>query len=266
MFNASQVTGRDTTKQKISGIDFENKFFANVFRKKEENPIYPEISGHLQFENKTLSDETRLLWFQNNDKALSTVNFENGKVWIFGFPLEKKNEAFARDILFVPTIYNIVLNSLPNQEMSYIVGRNTFYAIQGSKRINLNSTIEIENKKSSERFIPSKNISNRGTQLEFSEQIVKDGHYLVLNEDTTIASMAFNYDRKESDLRYFEKNELQDKIETTQLKNAQVVQNADRNFSEIFDEIQNGKQLWKWFILLALLFILTEVAIIRFWK
>jgi hypothetical protein len=61
-------------------------------------------------------------------------------------------------------------------------------------------------------------------------------------------------------------NELQDKIESAQLNNAQVVQNAERNFSEIFDEIQNGKQLWKWFILLALLFILTEVAIIRFWK
>lgn len=265
MFNAAQVTGRDTTKQKISGIDFENKFFANVFRKKEENPIYPEINGHLQFEKNTLSSETRLLWFQNNDKALSTVNFENGKVWIFGFPLEKKNEAFARDILFVPTIYNIVLNSLPNQQMSYIVGRNTFYVIQGSKRINLNSTIEIANKKTGDKFIPSKNISSSGTQLEFTEQIVKDGHYLVLNEDTTIASLAFNYDRKESDLRYFENNELQDKIETTQLKNAQVVQNADRNFSEIFDEIQNGKQLWKWMILLALLFILTEVAIIRFW-
>jgi hypothetical protein len=266
MFNANQVTGKDTTKQKISGIDFENKFYANVFRKKEENPIYPEVYGHLQFENSTLSNETRLLWFQNNDKALSTVNYENGKVWVFGFPLEKKNESFARDILFVPTIYNIVLNSLPNQQMSYIVGRNTFYEIQGSEKINLNSTIEIEDKKTGEKFIPSKTISNRGTQIEFSEQIFKDGLYLVLNEDTTIASLAFNYDRKESDLRYFESTELQDRIETTQLKKAQVVQNADRNFSEIFDEIQNGKQLWKWSVLLALLFILTEVAIIRFWK
>jgi hypothetical protein len=88
----------------------------------------------------------------------------------------------------------------------------------------------------------------------------------VQNEDTTLTALAFNYDRKESDLRYFEQDELQDKIETAQLKNAQVVQNADRNFSEIFDEIQNGKQLWKWFILLALLFIFTEAAIIRFWK
>jgi hypothetical protein len=266
MFNTNTITGVDTTKQKISGIDFGNKFFANVFRKKEENPIYPEINGHLQFENNTRSAETRLLWFQNNDKALSTVNYENGKVWVFGFPLEKKNEAFARDILFVPTIYNIVLNSLPSQQMSYVVGRNTFYEIQGSRNINLNSSIEIENLKTGDKFIPSKNISNRGTQIEFSDQIFDDGQYLIQNEDTIITALAFNYDRKESDLRYFEQNELKDKIESAQLKNAQVVQNAERNFSEIFDEIQKGKQLWKWFILLALLFILTEVALIRFWK
>jgi hypothetical protein len=266
MFNANPIIGTDTTRQKISGIDFENKFFADVFRKKEENPIYPEINGHFQFGNNTMSSETRLLWFQNNDKALSRVNFENGKVWVFAFPLLKKNEAFARDILFVPTIYNIVLNSLPNQKMSYIVGRNTFYEIPGSQNINLNSTIEIENRKTGDRFIPSKNISNRGTQIEFSDQVINDGHYLVLNDDTTLTALAFNYDRKESDLRYYDKNELQDKIETVQLKNAQVVQNVNRNFSEIFDEIENGRQLWKWFILLALLFILTEAALIRFWK
>ncbi len=266
MYDLSLAIGIDTTRQKISGIDFENSFFKDVFRKKEENPINPEIKGHLQFENNMYSAETRLLWFQNNDKALSTVNYENGKVWLFSFQLEKKNESFARDILFAPTIYNIVLYSLPNKEMSYTVGRNTFYEIQGSKNINLNSVIEILNKKTGEKFVPAKNISNRGIQLEFFDLIKTDGHYLVQNEDTTISSMAFNYDRKESDFNYFDENGLQEKIDAAQLKNAQVVQNADRNFSEIFDEIQNGKQLWKWFLLFGLFFVLTEALIIRFWK
>lgn len=266
MFNASLAAGIDTTKQKISGIDFDNKFFTDVFRKKEENPVYPEIRGHLVFGNNTLSQETRLLWFQNNDKALTTLSYGQGKVWVFSFPLTRKNESFARDILYVPTIYNIVLNSLPAQQMSYTVGKNTFYEIQGNRNINLNSPIEIENTRTGEQFIPSKNISNRGIQIGFSEQIINDGHYLVQNRDTLITALAFNYNRKESDLRYFKNDELQDKIEVAQLKNARVVENADRNFSEIFDEIQNGKQLWKWFIFMALLFILTEAAIIRFWK
>lgn len=266
IFNANKITGRDTSKQMISGIDFENKFFTDVFRKKEENPIYPEIKAHFQFENNSQSTETNLLWFQNKDKALSSVNFENGKVWVFAFPLDKKNESFTRDILFVPTLYNIVLYSLPNQEMSFVVGRNTFYEIQGKQNISLDSKIEIENRKKGEKFIPSKNNSARGTLIEFPGQIVNDGHYLILNEDTVIGSIAFNYDRKESDLRYFSNSELQEKIETVQLKNAQVVENAEKNFSEIFDEIQNGRQFWKLCILLALLFILAEVAIIRFWK
>lgn len=266
MFNASLAAGIDTTKQKISGIDFDNKFFADVFRKKEENPVYPEIRGHLVFGNNTLSQETRLLWFQNNDKALTTLSYGQGKVWVFSFPLTRKNESFARDILYVPTIYNIVLNSFPAQQMSYTVGKNTFYEIQGNRNINLNSPIEIENTRTGEQFIPSKNISNRGIQIGFSEQIINDGHYLVQNRDTLITALAFNYNREESDLRYFKNDELQDKIEVAQLKNARVVENADRNFSEIFDEIQNGKQLWKWFIFMALLFILTEAAIIRFWK
>lgn len=265
-FNVNKAVGIDTTRQKISGIDYENRFFKDVFRKKEENAIYPEIKGHLQFDKNTYSNETRLLWFQNNDLALSTVNFENGKVWIFGFSLEKKNESFARDVLFTPTLYNIVLYSLPNTEMSYVVGRNTFYEIQGSKNIDLNSTIEILNKKTGEKFVPEKNISNRGIHLDFPEQIQTEGHYLIQNNDTTLSSMAFNYDRKESDLTYFDENGLQEKINTAQLKNAQVVQNSSRSFTEIFDEIQNGKQLWKLFLLLGLLFILAEAALIRFWK
>jgi uncharacterized protein YpmS len=42
--------------------------------------------------------------------------------------------------------------------------------------------------------------------------------------------------------------------------------NVSSNFAEVLQEIQKGKQLWKWCILLALLFILAEVFIARFWK
>ena len=266
LFNARQIAAQDTTKQKISGVDFDNKFYSDVFRKKEENPIYPEIDGHLKFTENIRSSETTLLWFQNNDKALSSINYGDGKVWTFAFPLEKKNESFARDILFVPTVYNIVLFSLPNQEMSFVLGNKSFYEITGKQNVDLNSRIEIEHRESGEKFIPAKNVSARGTQLDFSGQIVKDGHYLILSENEIITAMAFNYDRKESVLEYYNRDELKNKLETNQVKNARVVQNPSQNFSEIFDEIQNGKQLWFWFILMALLFIIAEVSLIRLWK
>jgi hypothetical protein len=99
---------------------------------------------------------------------------------------KEKRSICPRYSYYVPTIYNIVLNSLPNQQMSYIVGKNTFYEIQGSQNINLNSPIEIENTKSGDKFIPSKKYLESGTQIGFSDQIFNDGHYLIQNEDTTL--------------------------------------------------------------------------------
>ena len=265
-FGANPVTGSDTTQQEISGIEFDNRFYQNVFKKREENAVLPKISGHLKFTENTRSSETRLLWFQNGDKAFSSLPHKNGKVWIFTFPLYKKNEAFARDILFVPTLYNIVLNSLPNQQISYTVGKNTFFDVPKNENIDLNQSIEMENLITGDKFIPRESVTDHGTRIEFGDQVNSSGHYLVLNGDVTLAALAFNYDRKESDLRYFSADELKDKAQNAQLRNSLVIKNAENNFSDIFDEIQNGRQLWKWCILLALFFILSEVAISRFMK
>ena len=265
-FGGSLITGSDTTQQKISGIDFDNKFYQHVFQKREENAVLPEIDGHLKFQENTRSAATRLLWFPNGDNALFSQPFENGRLWVFGFPLNNSNEEFARDVLFVPTIYNIVLNSLPSQAISYTIGENNSYNIPRNEKIDLNSSIEIENRETSERFIPEKTVTSLGTRVEFGDQIDEAGHYLIQNDGETISTIAFNYNRNESDLRYFTTNELQSQLENSGIKSATVIKDVTRNFSDIFDEVQNGKQLWKWCILLALFFVLAEVLITRFWK
>ena len=265
-FGAKRVSGIDSTTQKIAQVEFENDFYKNVFKKQEENPVMPDISGHFRFESPTQTDEINLLTFQNGDKALSQLSYSDGKIWVFSFPLNRKNEAFANDILFVPTVYNFVLNSLPKQELSFTVGENTFWDIPRNISFDMNSNFEIENLKTGDKIVPASTISGRKTRLEFGNQITGDGHYLVENDGNVIAAMAFNFNRKESDLRYVSASALDEKLTDLQLKNATVVEEVERNFSEILDEIQNGKQLWKWAVLIALFFILAEVLISRFWK
>ncbi|MDX8340342.1 BatA domain-containing protein [Draconibacterium sp. IB214405] len=265
-FNANRIVRIDSTEQEISSIDYENKFYADVFTKREKNPVLPQINGHYRFAGSSQTDENTLLAFQNGDKALSQLNYQDGKVWVFAFPLSEQNESFARDVLFVPTLYNIVLNSLPKQEISFIVGKNNFINLPRNLKLDLNSPIEIEQPKTGERFIPAKTISGRSVRLEFGEQITSDGHYLIKNDDQIVASMAFNFDRLESDLRYLNNNEIESRLQDAQLTNATVIEDVESNFAEIFNDIQNGRQLWKWCLLLALFFILAEVLIARFWK
>jgi hypothetical protein len=265
-FNANPISGTDTTSQEISGIDFDNRFFQNVFQERKENALLPKIAGHLKFTETVHTNETPLLWFQNNDKALSVLPYGRGKVWVFAFPLNKGNEAFARDILFVPSIYNIVLNSLPNQQISHIIGAEQTFFIQGRSGVGLESSIEIENRESGDNFIPGVTISEQGMRLDLGGLIETAGHYLIKNETETIASLSFNYNRDESDLRYFSPAELESRIELANLEKASVLTNVSSNFAEVLQQIQKGKQLWKWCILLALFFILAEVLIARFWK
>lgn len=265
-FNAMNVIGIDSTIQELSVVDFDQSFYKNVFRKREENPVYPSTQGHLTFSSGTRSDENILLAFQNGDKALSQLDYQNGKVWVFAFSLNKKNEAFAHHVLFVPSLYNIVLNSLPKQDISFVVGKNNFITITGNRNIDRNSLPEITNTSDGETFIPKLTSTGTGTRIEFGEQINTDGHFLLKNNNETLASMAFNFNRLESDLRYLSAGELDNKLEVSQLNNGTVIQQAERNFAELFDELQNGKQLWKWCILFSLFFILCEVLIIRLWK
>ena len=67
-FGSNLITGIDTTKQKISGIDFDNTFYQNVFQKREENAVEPEIINHLKFTESTRTNETRLF------KSLSCIS------------------------------------------------------------------------------------------------------------------------------------------------------------------------------------------------
>ena len=265
-FQSALITGTDSVSQRISGINVDNRFFKNVFSEIKENPILPQIDRHLKFEKHTHTNETNLLWFQDGDKALSMAPYNKGKVWVFAFSLEKKNEQFARDILFVPSIYNIVLNSLPDQQISHTIGKDRIIMLPKSMNINMESNIEIENRSTGNSFIPGLNITNHGTRMEINDMIQTAGHYLVKNGSEILLSLAYNYDRNESELTYFNSEEITEKIESSNLKNASLLINTERDFREIFREIKSEKELWKWCIIIALSCILAEVLITRLWK
>jgi len=266
MTGANTIAGTDSIPQALGGIALENPVYQGIFRETEENIRYPEINGHLKFNTHTHIPETNLLWFRNNDKALGITPHGNGFFHVFSFPVNRQNESFARDILFVPTIYSLVLNSIPKQQTFYTIGKDPYVLISQNHGMNNLSSLTIKGEDNHE-FIPDIQVSGQNRlRLGLENQIKKSGFYTVEAEDSLVSILALNYDRSESDLRYFEKNELKDQISSAGLSQITVIENTGMQFSEILREIQNEKQLWKWFILLSLLFIATEALIIRFWK
>jgi hypothetical protein len=76
--------------------------------------------------------------------------------------------------------------------------------------------------------------------------------------------VAFNYDRKESDLRVLSKDELEKITSLPGVTNMNVIDAEGKDLSHTISQLNEGKRLWKYCIIASLLFLAIEVLLIRY--
>jgi hypothetical protein len=262
--NCNSVASFDTATMGISEINYEHALYKDVFKKKEEDADFPVIHGFLRFSEQIQKIESSLLKFRNGKNALSTHRFGNGNVYSFAFSVDKTNFSFIRHVLFVPTIYNMVLNSEEPQKYAY--------SIESEEPVTLNQNqlpdeLKLINLQAKEEFKVSARNSGIGRkQLILNDLISQAGHYLVKDGDKTIQSVSYNFPRKESIPEFYSSEEIKNQIDANNLKQTQLIDVTQEHFSETLKDLNNGKQLWKVFVALAIFFLMCEMAVIRFWK
>jgi hypothetical protein len=87
-----------------------------------------------------------------------------------------------------------------------------------------------------------------------------------VNDKNVITSLAFNYNRGESDLACFTAGELESMLGKAHLDAFSVMKTGQKPLNEVIAQINSGTQLWRYFIWFALLMLLTEILLIRFFK
>lgn len=254
----------DTSSMSISSINYSHELYKDVFKKHEDNADLPVIKGFTVFNDRMENTGTDVLTFRNGKSALTGSTIGLGTVYLFAFPLNAKNYDFVRHILFVPTAYNMVLNSGTRQKYAYSLELNDpVFMNQNIQQ----SEIKILNHQTKDEFITSARTLGSGRQ-----QIILDvlplnaGHFLIRDGDQTIQSISFNFSRSESDADFFTDKELQKMMQSGNFKQFQLIDSLNSGVSETLQDYSNGKQFWKHFILLAIIFLMCEMAIIRFWK
>jgi len=265
--NGNTVESYDTTSMGISEINYSNTLYKDVFKKQEADADLPIISGFLRFSNQLQKVETPLLKFRNGKNALSTFRFGNGNVYSFTFPVDKSNLSFVRHVIFVPTIYNMVLNSEELQTYSYSIDSDEPVVMNQLQLPDNQNELKLINLQTKEEYkISARNSGGGRKQLILNEFISDAGHYLVYDGDKPIQSLSYNFTRKESIPEFYSTEDINDQIKSNNLKQIQVIDTKEGDFNEILKDINNGKHLWKLFIMLAIFFLICEMAVIRFWK
>jgi hypothetical protein len=262
--NSKTIVEFDTTTIRISEINYNHELYRDVFKKQENDVDLPAIKGYLNFADQLQKQEIPLLKLRNGKSALSTHSFGSGTVYTFAFPLGVANLNFIKHIIFVPTIYNMVLYSGQPQKYAYSTENEEPVILNQSQS---SDELKIVNLQTKEEFRTSaRNYGPEKKQLILDDLVREAGHYLVQNGNNTIQSISFNFPRTESIPEFYSVEELKKQIKDKDLKQVQLIESDTVNFSETVQSLNNGKQLWKYFIVIAIFFLCCEMAIIRFWK
>jgi hypothetical protein len=81
-----------------------------------------------------------------------------------------------------------------------------------------------------------------------------------------VQGIAFNYDRRESDLHCYTGDEVNALLKRSGVKYFAVIKGKQASLAKQIHDINQGTPLWKYFLLGALAFLLAEILLIRFWK
>ncbi|WP_111707459.1 BatA domain-containing protein [Lutibacter citreus] len=251
--NIGSISTLNNTEHKITSINFEHPLITDVFEKQVKNFQYPKTNSHYIGNFKGSST---IISFDNNSPFISSVNREKSIIYVVSAPLNKSVSNFTQSPLIVPVFYNFAKHSSKFSELYYTIKHNINIDI--NTKLNKDEVLKISH--NNKNFIPLQQVFQNKVRLSFQDNILKSGFYEVLKGDATIQTIAFNYNREESDLSYLNLKEI--------IKNNKNL-TISSSFDELFDEIHNEQKinwLFKWFLAFSVLFLFLEILILKYFN
>jgi len=247
-----------TETAKVSAINLQNPVFKNVFDSFPQNPDLPVIKKYYQLSAPQGSSEN-LMTITGGHPFWTENSSGKGKVYVSAVPLSEDFSSLPRHALFLPTIFRIALLSGHDQPLFYTLGADERIEIAP---VQTNEKQLLKLVKDSIIIIPDVRQQEGSTLLYASDQVQQTGNYDLKRADSTIAVLAFNDSRSESDLSYFTPDDLGKILP----KSTTVLQAGKASLKNAVSEINIGLQLWKLCIILTLIFLAAETVLVRYYN
>jgi hypothetical protein len=269
--NAPSYLPIDTADTRVVRVSEANPLFRDVFenggtgKTLPENTQLPKVSRYFPLVSTSSMVSVPLMVMLNGRDFLTLTPSGQGQILQSAVPLDPSFSDFPLQALFVPVLYNMALISHPTHDLYSIIGDNRPIRA-GSEAPAGDRVFRIKSRKGDFDVIPQVNRNGNMVSLFVGNLIPLAGNYDLRSEDALLSTLSFNYDRKESDLSCLTAAELENRIGKARLHTLSVLKTGRKPLNEVIAEINSGTPLWKYFIVLALLFLLAEVLLIRFFK
>jgi hypothetical protein len=244
-YGLSRFDRLNAVEKKITSINYSHPLLTNVFDKRVSNFQYPKVNG---FYSNATNSVSSILSFDDGTSFLA----QSGNTYRFSAALESENSNFKNSPLIVPILYNIGKQSLKTGDLFYTIGvENTIDIATQLQQDDILTLVNGENS-----VIPLQQTYDNKVELITNTYPNIAGIVSVKNKDAFLKNLSFNFDRKESNLNYFD-------IQT--INNMSLNTTVASAISDI-KSATNVNELWKWFVIFAVIFLIIEMLILKFLK
>lgn len=253
--NAPQLLAASNQNLNVSRINVFDDVFKNVFSKIPEVANWPSLSKNYAMQLNSGIKGYQVATLNNDAPFIFKSRYGKGCVYLLSTPLQNEWSNFTAHALFVPFMLRLPLVNKQSGALYYNIDKPVNYAFDK----NTNSkVVYLKDKKDEIAFDVNNNESKSTANISGVKQA---GSYQVFDKNKTdlLATISFNLNRNESNLNIIASDSLNN-------INAAIIQTADLLKHQKEIELNyHGTQLWRWFLLAALAFILVEVLLLK-WK
>lgn len=262
-FQANELVALEEQEKEVGRINYEEFVFKDVFANRRNNLKLPVTKVSYKITTLSRNKEEKLLTYRDGSSFLSKYSFDKGNLYLCAAPLEEDYSNLVKNgEIFIPMLYKMAISTGKEQPIAYTIGKNAYLEVDNQQLLGAESVYKI--KGTGEEFIPEQRKIESKVVLGVYDQIKEAGFYdLFIKEGEDKANFAFNFNRKESKLDYWSEADLKSIVGT----NVTVLtSNTTTDYEQLIGERNEGIPLWRWAIILALVFLGIEGLLLRFWK
>ncbi|MFN8153432.1 MAG: BatA domain-containing protein [Bacteroidia bacterium] len=263
-----QMGGINASADKVISVDVQHPVFNEVFETKQMRDgriDYPSVARHFDLINTNGSAGQSLMKLQGGGSLLEQYPSGKGAIYLFTVPMEGGFSNLSRHAIFAPLLYRMALLSTRPIAISSILG-HAQPLLLNLPALTGDETFHLVNERLKTDIIPSVKQVNGGLLISAGDQVPAAGQYELKRGNQRVAILSYNYNRRESVMKFQDEAVISAAAGQAGYKNWDLMQAGIPDLTKALQTLHQGTPLWKYAVTLALLFLLIEILLIRYWK
>ncbi|MBR3493156.1 MAG: BatA domain-containing protein [Bacteroidales bacterium] len=253
----------DTNATSVEDLALQHAFFNDMILDLPQHPDFPKVKRHVRL--KTNGMATALLTLQNSDPMLMMTSVGKGQAFVMATALDSKWSDLADNALFVPMMVKMAFMGGKMDKLAYTIGQDKILVLSDISQEGDRQYLFANSDRSFE-LMPASEVRNGKVYLYLNDNLPSAGFYDLLINDTLNRVTAWNESRVESKMDFVDSEEANKAFGNAGFDVAAVLDTSDFATADLVEAMAHQSMQWKLFALIALLALIGEIAVLRFWK